>query len=116
MPIEMKRGDTAPFARVTLTDANGQGVNLEGASVVIIAADANTKLELFHGNATVTQNGSGTDGTAGQVEYEWQQGDTDEEGNYIVEFEVTYSNGEIQTFPTTDYVEFTITADLGGTV
>ena len=45
------------------------------------------------GNVTVT------DATNGIVKYEWQSGDTDTADDYTAEWEVTYSDGTIETFP-----------------
>jgi len=39
------------------------------------------------------------DATGGIVQYDWQTGDTDTVGTYNVEFEVTYSDSSIETFP-----------------
>jgi hypothetical protein len=39
------------------------------------------------------------DPTLGEVEYEWQPGDTDIAGNFLGEFDVLYTNGKTETFP-----------------
>jgi hypothetical protein len=40
-----------------------------------------------------------TDADNGVVQYDWQTGDTDTVGIYYVEFQVTYSDSSIETFP-----------------
>jgi len=37
----------------------------------------------------------------GEVKYEWADGDTDQTGKFEAEFEVTYSDGSVETFPNT---------------
>jgi hypothetical protein len=39
------------------------------------------------------------DDTNGVVQYDWQVGDTDTVGAYYVEFQVTYSDASVETFP-----------------
>ena len=47
------------------------------------------------------------------VKYEWQPGDTDTEGFYDAEFEVTYSDGTVETFPNRGFITVIISPDLG---
>lgn len=110
--IEMKTGDTAPFVRHTLVDAAGQPVDLSGAAVQFIVATmvVATRTILVNAAGTVTQVG---DGSRGEVLYQWAAGDTDVAGEHIYEWEVTYANGEIQTFPTEGYGPCTFAEDLG---
>jgi hypothetical protein len=50
--------------------------------------------------------------TEGIVEYAWDDGDTAVPGRYVAEWEVVFSNGKAQTFPTTSYHTIEIPADL----
>lgn len=52
--------------------------------------------------------------SSGIVEYAWQVGDTDVPGKYLGEWEVVWSNGKPQTFPTRTYHTIEIVADMGG--
>jgi hypothetical protein len=54
-------------------------------------------------NATI----SNADG--GVVYYQWQTGDTDTIGSYEAEFEVTFTGGEIESFPNNRYIQIEIT-------
>lgn len=117
MAILMKAGDTAPMVRVTLLDEQGAPVDLLGASVRFVMATASEpRTVAVDQEATNAQNTDGSDGSKGRVEYAWGEGDTETPGAYVAEFEVTYASGEVQTFPTEDYVDVTIYDDLGGTV
>jgi hypothetical protein len=40
----------------------------------------------------------------GRVQYEWSTGDTATAANYQGEFEVTYLNGTVETFPNSGYI------------
>lgn len=53
--------------------------------------------------------------TAGVVTYDWQAGDTDTPGEYVVEWHVTAS-GKRWTVPSADPVTLTIRPQLAGIV
>ena len=50
--------------------------------------------------------------TLGQVEYQWAAGDTDTEGQFVGEWEVTFADGTIGTFPNDRELNITIRRDL----
>jgi hypothetical protein len=54
-----------------------------------------------------------TDGSDGKMKYDWQAADTIAIGNYKAEFEVTFADGSIETFPNGGYIDVQITPDLG---
>jgi hypothetical protein len=85
----LKRGDTLPALRATLIDAVGSAVNITGATVRL---HLNTPEPLDA--AAIIDNAS-----LGEVHYDWQTGDTDEAGLFRAEWQVTFSNGQIETFP-----------------
>lgn len=111
MAILMKAGDTAPAVQATLYDAGNVPVNLTGATVRFIMATKTAPRTV-----AVDAEAALVAPMAGEVVYEWAAGDTDEPGAYDVEFEVTYADGTVQTFPTEGYLDCTIEDDLGGTV
>lgn len=51
--------------------------------------------------------------TSGIVKYVWQSSDTAEPDTCRAEFEVTYADSTIETFPNNGYIEVVITNDLG---
>jgi len=102
----IKQNDTVPSLRAALENGSGDAVDLTGATC------------RFHlreiGKTTVT-----TDSTAqivteatGIVQYNWVAADTDTVGSYQAEFEVTYSDGTIETFPNNGYIRVEITDDI----
>lgn len=106
----IKRNDTKPLLTATLK-SDGVAVNLLGATVKFIMKKAGAVEAKVNSAATVT------DAAGGAVEYAWVATDTDKEGDYNGEFEVTDGAGKISTFPNghdgIDYFTIEITEDLG---
>lgn len=94
----IKRGDTAPALRYALLP---ETVDLTGASVVFVL-DGGGRLPA----QIVTPSPP-------VVQYDWQPGDTDRAGLRRAEFEVTYSDGAIETWPNAGYLLINIIEDLG---
>lgn len=94
----IKRGDTAPALRFALLPDT---VDLTGASVVFVMDG------LGRAPALVTEVSPPV------VQYDWQPGDTDRPGLHRAEFEVTYSDGSIETYPNAGYLLVQIGENLG---
>lgn len=103
--FSMKRGDTSPALRYLL---GGPEVNLVGASVVFNMANMLTRASKIARAPAAVEAGD-----APIVSYTWEAGDTAEAGNYLAEFEVTYADGAIETFPNADALVVVIGPDLG---
>lgn len=52
--------------------------------------------------------------TVTDVRYDWATGDTDTAGQFQAEWQVTWTGGKKQTFPTETYHSLEILADLDG--
>ena len=103
---EIKRNDTRPYWPVTLTFNDGSVADLTGASVRFIArrkSDGQVKIDA---TATVT------DPSNGVCEWRPDAAETDEAGLFDCEWEVTYSDSTIQTFPTIGYDRLKVIGDL----
>lgn len=94
---KIKRGDTKTKFSETL------GVDLTGATVKFVMKGDGV---LYSNSATITGASSGA------VEYQLVATDVAIAGQYRQEWEVTYSDGKIQSFPVDDYNEVTIIGDL----
>jgi hypothetical protein len=92
MAFSIKQNDTSPSLQATLKDASLSPVDLTGATVMF-------HMKSVDGTVKVDQQMTITDDTGGVVQYDWQSGDTDTVGTYYVEFEVTYADSSIETFP-----------------
>lgn len=99
--ITVKRNDTAPSLQSTLSD-NGAVVNLTTASAIRVIG-SRQGVVLF--DRTVTGN------SVGVVNMPWQSGDTAYLGPIRVEWEVTWPDGGIQTFPASGYETVWVTKD-----
>ncbi|MGQ0669342.1 MAG: hypothetical protein ACT4PO_06680 [Actinomycetota bacterium] len=102
----IKKGDLEPAIKATLQDAAGAAVDLTGATVKFIMASLAATTPKILAAATITA------ATTGKVEYVWIGTDTDTDGRYRGEFEVTWASGKKQTFPSDGYVEIIVTEDL----
>jgi hypothetical protein len=105
----VKRGDTSPAVTDTLEDSSGTAVNLTSATVKF-AMTTFTGTVIVNGTAT-GPNGGALDNT-GQVQYQWVSADTASAGQYWAEWQVTFSNGQIETWPNNDQAIVNITPDL----
>ena len=112
----IKTHDTAPFIAQTLLDWTGNPVDIAGASVIfVMSAFGEDPQFVLSEPASNDQTGDHlTDGSTGYVSYEWQDGDTDVAGAYVAEWEVTFLNGEVETFPNGGHVDIAIEEHLGG--
>jgi hypothetical protein len=92
MAFTIKQNDTSPSIQVTLEDSAFVAIPLLGASV---------KIHMKSLDGVIKINGAMTivDADNGIIQYDWQTGDTDTVGIYYVEFQVTYSDSSIETFP-----------------
>lgn len=106
MAFRIKTNDTGPVLSVTLTDANGNGIGLAGASARFhMKAFGATSLKI-DAPATIT------DDVNGVVQYNWAAGDTDTAGTYYGEIEILYGDATVETFPNNGYFTIIIKEDL----
>ena len=102
---EIKRNDTRPYWPVTLTYSDGSPVVLTGATVRFIARGDSGVVKID--TAAVV-----TAAADGEVEWRPTAGQTDEAGAFLCEWEVTFDDGTVQTFPTTEYDRLRVIGDL----
>ena len=69
-------------------------------------------MKAIGGDVVLDQQMTITDAEGGVVQYDWQAGDTDTVGTYYVEFEVTYSDASVETFPNNGSLPLVITREL----
>lgn len=105
MAFSIKQNDTSPSLRATLQDAAGSPINLLGADIQFHMRGVDGTLKVNEPMTIVSTTG-------GIVEYGWQTGDTDTAGTYSAEFQVTYSDNSIETFPNTGSIAIVITPEL----
>lgn len=105
MNFTLKENDTKPVLSVILQYADGTAVVLTGASVYFVMRDRQGIVKMV-GTATVITAASG------EVQYQWQVGDTDTAGLYEAEFMVVYSDGAVETVPSDGYLSIRVLPQL----
>lgn len=105
MTFTIKQSDTSPSLRATLQDSNLSPINLNGASIRF-------HMKALGGVIKVDQPMTIVSAIAGTVKYDWQPADTAVAGTYSIEFEVTYTDLTIETFPNTGSLALVITPEL----
>jgi hypothetical protein len=91
-----------------LKDAFGSPVNVTGATIVF-----SMRLKPAGAVKVVTQAAVVVAAGTGRVRYEWTASNTDTANEYEGEFQVTYANGKIQTFPNYGHIPIIVTDDVG---
>ena len=105
MAFNIKQNDTSPSLQATLKDASGTAIALTGASVRF-------HMKSLDGTVKVDAAMAITNASGGVVQYNWQTGDTNTVGSYSVEFEVTYSDSTIETFPNNHNLTICVVREL----
>ena len=105
MAFSIRQNDTSPSLQALLKDADRNPIDLTGASVRFHMKAVGGAVKVDAAMTVVDQDN-------GVVQYDWVTGDTDTVGTYNVEFEVTYSDGAIETFPNKGNLTVNVTKEL----
>jgi hypothetical protein len=89
--FEIKQYSTTPPLKATLTGDKGVPIDLTGTSVGFLMND-------FRGEVKTTGNCVITNARRGMVEYQWQDEDTADLGQYEAEFVVSFGETTVR-FP-----------------
>ena len=95
----VKQGDTANTLNAALTYNDGTAVNLTGATVKFVMRAYTAANPAINAAATIVTPAAGT------VSYTFTAADTATAGTYEAVFQVTFSGGTTQTFPTDGTLE-----------
>jgi len=106
MTFSLKKNDTSPAMLATLQGANGVAINLTGASVRFYMRPVGG------GQATVNEAAVIMAAESGLVRYDWVNGSTGTVGSFQSEFELTYPDGAVETFPNNGYIRVEIIDDI----
>lgn len=106
MPFYIKQNDTGPSLSAILKDENNVPVLLTGATVRFHMRAVDSDQVKVDAVATIVNASSGS------VRYDWVEADTDTPGAHFAEFEVTYPDGTVETFPNDGYTAVQIVADI----
>lgn len=106
MAFYIKQNDTSPFLLATLKDGNGNLIDLTSATVRFHMRPVGSTTAVVDAAAIVTNEDQGG------VKYVWDAADTANIGSFQAEFEVTYFDGSIETFPNDGYIRVEIKDDI----
>jgi len=106
MTFYIKQNDTSPSMLATLQDADAAAVDITAASIRFHMRPIGSS------QTTVDAQAAIVDALAGEIRYDWQAADTAKVGSYQAEFEVTYADSSIETFPNNGYIRVQITDDI----
>ena len=103
--FKIKQNDTADSLLYYLLPTS---TDLTGASVVFNMRNRSS------GTVKVSRQAASvvTATTRPSVQYDWQAGDTDTAGDYEYEFEVTFADTTVKTFPNDSWEPLKITDDI----
>src|SRR5436305_523685 len=102
----IKRGDTLPALPVQLRNPDGSIPNLAGATVLFKMSDPAT------GTLIVDRAAAIVDLPTASVTVNWLAGETSVVGIYKGEFEVTFVDGHVATFPNQGFLMVNVGPDL----
>jgi hypothetical protein len=103
----LKRGDTEPRLRATLSLPGGEAIDFTNATVVLVLKPTSGGAALRLSCTIVSVNS-----WSAIVEYAWQAADTAAAAKWRGEIEVTRSNGAVLTWPRGSYFAVTVLEDL----
>ncbi len=106
MSFYIKQNDTVPSLRAALENGSGTAVDLTNATCNFHMRAIGSTTVVVDGVAQIVNEATGI------VQYNWVADDTDTVGSYQAEFEVTYPDGTIETFPNNGYIRVEITDDI----
>lgn len=106
----IKAHDRLPAIRAQLLSASDeQPVDLTAAQQVRFIMVTQARAVIVNAVAVIE-----APATLGIVRYDWIAADTATAGSYLGEWEVTWTGGKKQTFPTATYHTIDVLADLDG--
>lgn len=112
-PFIIKRNDTAPALVATVYDRGCLGewnrLDLSGATKIEFSMvdDCGSLIISSQSAETISAN-------SGIIQYSWKPQDTTQEGDFIGEFEIFFSNGTKMSLPREGGIKIRITKDING--
>ncbi len=107
-PLEIKRHDRRPYFRFQLLADGAPVPGLDGSESIQF-------LMRLKGSAAPKVNAAATwlDVSQAIGEYRWAPGDTEDAGEFEAEVELTWANGEKETWPNNQYYPVKVYEDVG---
>jgi hypothetical protein len=109
MTFEITQGDTSP-ALVSQLTAGGEPIDLSSVDdVKFIMQDKYERIVIDEG---VQESVNILNASNGEVEFVFRRDNTNTVGSYEAQFEVTYSNGAVETFPSDKRIDIEIVEQI----
>jgi hypothetical protein len=106
MTFTITQGDNSPSLVTTLSDEDGSRIDLSNVSGMrFIMQDRYERVVI---DESLGNNLSIVDTELGIVEFIFSSSVTESVGEYEAELEATYSNGAVETFPTTGKIDIEV--------
>ena len=105
----IKQNDLLPVLEANLQDINWTPVDLSNASNIVfhLREENDATLKIEDGVVVIDANPK-----TGKVTYSWINTDTDTNGLFLGEFEVTWAGAKKQTFPSVGYISIKVIDEL----
>jgi hypothetical protein len=100
--FKLKRNDTSPAILYQLDRA----VNLGSATVVFNMKEPDGTIVVNRAAGSVHSSDPPV------LRYDWDAADSATKGAFLAEFEVTYADGSVETWPNEDFIEVAIDEDI----
>jgi len=98
MQIKMYKTELRPSIKATLKWTDETIVDLTGCTAKFQLIERDTGIVLLNKVATIV-----SPPTNGEVQYDWETGETTvEKSKYKARFEITFSDGKLESFPRDD--------------
>lgn len=107
MRIAIKQGDTRHAIRATLKTLEGVPIDLSGATIIF-------KMSNRHVGTVIEREAVYE--IDGKVHFVFQGGETEIARMFDAEFEVTYTDGRVETFPHSGKIQVYIEKRIGGVI
>lgn len=107
--LTISQNGTSPALAETITDQNGNALNLTGATVTFIMRQLSSSTPTVNAAATVVSPSAGT------VQYNWATTDTATPGIYMAQFHCVLSGGAIYDWPNQGFLMIEVQENLTNT-
>lgn len=104
IPVQyLKVNDREPYYSFLVKDwRTNTRISLTGATIVCTMVDVSDNTVKINRQSAGILIAPDQDANKGEAQYQWQAGDTDTEGTYKIEFEITPAVGQKFTLPPND--------------
>lgn len=111
MTFRITQGDTSPSFLSQLSDGNVP-IDLTGFQEVRFIMENRFEEKVLDKDTSDSPGVNIINAKTGDVEVVFTQGETDTAGMYKAEWEVTYGNGAVETFPTGEKIDVEIVEEI----